>query len=511
MNKRPNIIFIQNDHQAFYQWQEWKETVKRPNFERLAAEGAEFTSAYCTTPLCGPTRRSLLTGQYPHAHKQYFNYSDPPFEQEVYLDTLAEAGYENYYYGKWHAGPGNALDHHCEGFCHTSYGNPYVRPEYQEYLKRKGLPPAEFEVRHCFHVREFGYGDPDSKYYYDLKAGNHHYRSKDPDYCGEHAAGITVTPKETTESFFPTRRSSDLRLEQLAAREDKSRPFALRVDFWGPHQPYFPTQEYLDMYKDMKLSEYPSWNSGLEGKPAAYFRERNPPMGTDDYHIIIPNPMPWSYYNELLQYCAAQITMLDEAAGLILDKVRELGLDENTLIIYTTDHGDGLACQGGHFDKGSYMAQEVLRIPMAASWKGHIAPGQKREELVSSLSIPVTILDAAGLTFTKNKVHARSLLPLVTGNAGEPVDWPDTVVAETYGHGYGEEITSRVIVWKQYKYVASVGENNRDELYNLEQDKYELVNHIDDSEYADILAEMRRRLREWQVETDDPVGFEWAE
>lgn len=234
-------------------------------------------------------------------------------------------------------------------------------------------------------------------------------------------------------------------------------------------------------------------------------------MGTDDYHIIIPNPMPWSYYNELLQYCAAQITMLDEAAGLILDKVRELGLDENTLIIYTTDHGDGLACQGGHFDKGSYMAQEVLRIPMAASWKGHIAPGQKREELVSSLSIPVTILDAAGLTFTKNKVHARSLLPLVTGNAGEPVDWPDTVVAETYGHGYGEEITSRVIVWKQYKYVASVGENNRDELYNLEQDKYELVNHIDDSEYADILAEMRRRLREWQVETDDPVGFEWAE
>ena len=61
MNKRPNIIFIQNDHQAFYQWQEWKEKVKRPNFERLAAEGAEFTSAYCTTPLCGPTRRSLLT------------------------------------------------------------------------------------------------------------------------------------------------------------------------------------------------------------------------------------------------------------------------------------------------------------------------------------------------------------------------------------------------------------------------------------------------------------------
>ena len=158
MKKRPNLIFIHNDHQAFYQWQDYDIKPARPNFDRLAEEGVRFDNAYCAAPLCGPTRRTLLTGLYPHTHKQYHNYTDPPYDHEVYLDTLAENGYDNYYYGKWHAGPGNALDHQCKGFCHTDYGNPYVRPEYEEYCKRKGLPHAEFRVDITFPVNTFGYG-----------------------------------------------------------------------------------------------------------------------------------------------------------------------------------------------------------------------------------------------------------------------------------------------------------------------------------------------------------------
>lgn len=142
------------------------------------------------------------------------------------------------------------------------------------------------------------------------------------------------------------------------------------------------------------------------------------------------------------------------------------------------------------------MTQEVPRVPMAISWKDHTTPGQKRKELVSSLSIPVTILDAAGLAFTKNKAHAGNLLPLVTRDAGEPVGWPDTMMAKTHGHGCGGEVTNHVIIWKQHKYVTFVGEGDRDELYNLKQDKYELVSYIDDSGHADTLAEMCRRLRE---------------
>ena len=79
MSQKPNIIFIQNDHQAYYHW-EWENgpVPMRPNFMKLAAEGACFTHSYCATPLCGPTRRTMLTGLFAHTHKQYHNYTDPP-------------------------------------------------------------------------------------------------------------------------------------------------------------------------------------------------------------------------------------------------------------------------------------------------------------------------------------------------------------------------------------------------------------------------------------------------
>ena len=100
MNKRPNLVFIHTDHQAFYQWQDYAVKPARPNFDRVARQGIEFNNAYCATPLCAPTRRSLLTGVYPHTHKNFFNFPQIPFEHKTYLELLSEAGYENYYFGK---------------------------------------------------------------------------------------------------------------------------------------------------------------------------------------------------------------------------------------------------------------------------------------------------------------------------------------------------------------------------------------------------------------------------
>lgn len=99
------------------------------------------------------------------------------------------------------------------------------------------------------------------------------------------------------------------------------------MDFWGPHQPYFPTQEYYDLYKDMSYPPYASFNSVLEGKPEVYFTEKNVPIGKDN-RIVIPNALAWEDYEEMLKCCAAQITMIDEAIGRILNKVKELGMEE---------------------------------------------------------------------------------------------------------------------------------------------------------------------------------------
>ena len=491
MDKRPNIIFLQNDHQAHYRW-DWNDEAKakRPNFERVKAKGAVFNNTYCSTPLCGPTRRSILTGLYSHTHGQYHNYTDPPYEHEVYLNALAEAGYENYYFGKWHAGPGNAKDHNCKGFSETGYGNPYITEEYKEYLKKNNLPEAVHHIKKKFTLDDF----EENGMFEKLQEGKD-YQCK-TFWCGEHAIGVTTTPKETHESFFLADLACD-KLEELA-KKDKDEPFALRVDFWGPHQPHFPTQEYLDMYKDMQIPEYGSFNSKLKDKPKFYHTERSYPLGNND-KIKIPSPLDWKEWQDIIKHCFAHISMVDAAGGKIIDKLEELGMDDNTLLIWTTDHGDALTSHGGHFDKGSYLSEEVVRIPLAMSWPNKIPAGQEREEYISTVDLPVTILDAAGTQFSKNKVHGESILPLLIM---ENSTWRKDIISETHGHGYGQELIGRMIVYNNYKYIYNKG--YIDELYNLEKDPYELNNLIKDKKYEKLIIDMRNRLEKWQEATDDP-------
>lgn len=491
MSKQPNIIFIQNDHQAHYRWG-WDGGTKpmRPHFEKLAEEGAVFNNAYCATPLCGPTRRTMLTGLFPHTHGQIHNYTDPEYTHDVYLNKLHEAGYENYYYGKWHAGPGSALDHNCEGFSYTDYSNPYTKPEYKAYLERHNLPQAQHHIKRIFDIPEFAtQGD-----FLKMKEGDL-YECESP-WCGEHAMGVTVTPKETHESFFLATMACE-KLEELAKKED-GKPFSLRVDFWGPHQPYFPTQEFVDMYENFEVSEYGSLHSGLVGKPEFYHRERSAPFGKDN-KIIIPSPVVWDEWKDIIKHCFAHITMIDAAGGMIINKLKELGLDENTIIIWTTDHGDALASHGGHFDKGSYLSEEVVRIPFAMSWPGVVPAGQVREEYISTVDFPVTILDAAGTQFG-NEVHGQSILPLVKGETNK---WREDILSETHGHGYGEEVVSRMIMHNGIKYIATAGYPH--ELYNLNEDPFELNNLMNDESSQALLADMRVRLERWQVETKDPA------
>lgn len=503
MNSRPNLVFIQNDHQALHQWQDYAVKPARPTFERLARQGAEFENTYCTTPLCAPTRYSLLTGLYPHTHKNYFNTSEVRFDRETYLDILADAGYENWYFGKWHAGPGTAGEHNCMGISYPGYNSPYTHQDYADYLAQNGLPDPTVHIRHVLGWPEWGYGKPNGLNP-ALYEGNEAFPLRQSSYCGQHAVGILNTPKETHEAFYLANRACEA-VRVLAARPEGAAPFSLRVDFWGPHQPYFPTQEYLDMYKTVDYPPYPSWNSDLSGKPLCYHRERNLPMGKDG-QLIMPNAVPWAYYNELMRYCAAQITLLDHAAGVVLDALETYGLMENTLVIYTADHGDALACHGGHFDKASYMPQELLHIPMAMRWDGVIPPGQKVTAPVCSVSVPTTLLDAADLSFPY-RAHGQSLLAL----AREPkADWPDYVVSETHGHGFGEEVASRAIIRGRWKYVAYFDTENIDELYDLEQDKYELSNLAEDPLFADIKDSLQRQLLAWQAETGDELVFTWA-
>lgn len=402
LSDSPNILLLLNDHQAYYRhgWDDGPRP-QRPHFDRLAAEGVDFSRAYTACPLCMPVRRTVLTGVFPHNHRVLHNSEGQiPAPYEYYFSRLAKRGYRNHYYGKWHAGPpGSARDHGCEGFSYPSFGNPYATLEYRQYLKQRGLPMAEHRIE-----RRFG------PWRDKVQSGDRHHGADGwPD-----ATGLTLTPKETHEAFF----LAHLVCDQLRENAESGQPFAMRVDFWGPHHPHFPTMEFADLYRPEDIPVYGNFHDDLSGKPDIYHTAHWAPLGRDG-RLIQPSPLSWSAWQRVLARAYANVTMIDAAGGLILDALDELGLSENTLVIWSADHGDGLACHGGHFDKGSYMAEEVLRVPMAVRWPGRIQPGRVCNRLVSLLDLAPTFLELAGANFN-HRTDGTSLVPLCT-ESGD--DW----------------------------------------------------------------------------------------
>ena len=482
MPRKPNIVFIFNDHQAYYRhgWDSGPK-IMRPHFERLVSEGISFNRSYTASPLCCPARRTILTGLFPHNHGEIQNGVNHPFDRETYYAKLAEEGYKNFYYGKWHAGPGTAHDHYCEGFSYPSYNNPYTKPEYKEYLRKKSLPEPEIIIERCFWKR-------------DIKKGDRYIQDKD--WCNEHMSGIMQTPAETHEAFFLANLVCD-KLKEFAS-SNSNQPFSLRVDFWGPHQPYFPTKEFASLYNPADIPMYGNFLDNLSNKPEIYKRECNVPMSNGDWEtgrIIFPNPLPWHEWQKTLALCYAQITMVDAAGGMILDALDKYGLVDNTIVIWTTDHGDGIACHGGHFDKRAYMPEEMVRVPLAIRYPNVIKSGQVSDALVSNIDIAPTILEAAGSQFSDN-IDGTSLFPLFRDTNAK---WRDDLMCETHGHG--QKHIGRLVVAGKYKYVAN--QNDMNELYNLENDRYELTNLIDSKKHRAVIEEMKQRLIKWQSKTND--------
>ncbi|TFF85494.1 MAG: DUF4976 domain-containing protein [Promethearchaeota archaeon] len=489
MSKKPNIIYLLNDHQAYYGHGTMAggPKIERPNFQRLTKDGIRFSNAYTACPLCGPARRTMLTGLYPHNHKELLNDVNYPFENEPYLEILTKNGYRNYYYGKWHAGPGTALDHSCEGFSMANYGNPYLTKEYREYLDKYDLPMFEVRIEHSFLNPDW----PKAKAL-GIQEGELH--TPLDDILSEHASGIMTSPKETHEAIFLANLAIE-KLEEISEKNDK-KPFHLRVDFWGPHQPYFVPAEFMDMYDPKKIPEYPNFKDDLEDKPKIYIYDVNYPISKNG-RLIYPNPLPWSVWSEVLAAHYAQISLVDYAGGLILNKVKELGMEDNTIIIWTTDHGDAVASHGGHFDKDCYMPQEMIRIPMAIKLPEEIPKGGVDDSFVSNLDIGPTILDAAGTSFGY-ETDGNSLLPLCRG---EITNFRSDFMVETHGHFHIH--LGRAIIERRYKYIWN--DRYLDELYDLKHDPYELNNLINNSDYEIILKKLKNRLKYWREKTNDKM------
>jgi len=476
---RPNIVWLLTDHHAFAHHLSLPGPKPEiPTHDRIAADGVRFDRAYAVCPLCTPARASMLTGVYPHKHGMALNNGDCGARREFDRDArlfshyLRQAGYRCGYFGKWHCGVRRGpMDYGFEGWSMPGYGLPYKTDRYAAYLAELGLPQMEVDV-------DWHENTPS-------RQGRHVLRDDPHEGFHMNAAGIMTTPVETHEAYFVTHMAN----QWLAERARDGQPFCLRVDVWGPHQPHFVGEPFAGSIDPASIPEYPNYAHGLADRPQMHrdFRDRW-------------TRRTWEQWAFVLARCFEHVRQVDAALGRVVDALEELHLADDTLLVYTADHGDILGAHGGTFDKGALMVEETERIPLAVRWPGRIAPGQRSDALLTHMDIVPTVLEAAGAEIPP-ETDGRSLLPLAQDPAA---DWRDDLMCQHHGH-LGELRFQRMLRWGDCKYVAHLRDS--DELYDLKADPYELTNRIDDPAMADVLAEMRRRLARRMIEHDDNAPF----
>lgn len=470
VSERPNILLIFTDQHRLSGVGCYGETVCRtPNIDRLAAQGVRFETAYTTCPVCSPARGTVMTGLFPHAHGICSNahnlgsavheLADRP---ELLSRRLQAAGYQCGYSGKWHLGsnstrafggpnePSLPKDVGFEGQNFPGHGGGgFNYPEYRAYLEENGF------VHEVYQVRE----DRERVWPYGVLRGE----------------------VESTVPYFLTENSMGL-IDRFA---EEGAPFFMWHNFWGPHGPFYVPREFYDMYADVEIPEWPNhrWEGSKENAP--YQVKRHP--RTDE--------LEWADWAEAVRHYYAFATLIDRQIGRLLGHLEETGLAENTVVIFTADHGQTLGSHGGLTDKGWHHFEEIQRVPMIARVPG-CEEGVVRQEWVSLADLYPTILELAGGECGEG--HGRSFAPLLRG---EEVAWREAVFVEFHGVN---NLATTMISARQGDIKYGWNCSNRDELYDLATDPHETVNLVDDPEYARALATMRQLLADWMRDTGHP-------
>lgn len=454
---KPNILLIMAD-QLRYDCIGYSAMapVATPNIDELAAEGLWFSSAYTHIPVCGPARQSLVCGQRPETFGGLWNHSIclkvGSLEPECYswARALQEAGYRTGYVGKWDVHP------RCDP---TLYG-------YDEYMDSDKAYKAWVTQR-----------------YPDLAYTNRYFGETDP------------LPPEHTRSHRTAEAAGGM-LRKLAS---EAGPWHLRVNFQEPHLPCRPAAAFAERYSPDDVPAWGSFADTFEGKP--YIQQQQ----LLNWNV---QSYTWREWAPIVARYYAIISQLDDAIGTLLRQLDATGQKDDTLVIFTSDHGD--LC-GGHrmMDKHYVMYDDVVKVPLAVRWPGVVPAGGRSDLFVYNLlDLPPTLLQtgqAAVPDPEQYRLHGESLMPLLLGD--EPPHWREEVVATYNGQQFGL-YTQRMIRTKDWKYVWNP--TDVDELYDMKSDPHELHNVVRHPQHRDTLQELRCKLYDTlRRDGDGMVKSEW--
>ncbi len=424
---------------------------KTPNLDRLAREGVQFEQAYTCSPVCSPSRVSLLTGLYPHNHGVMMNTHIAPAWSRglspkipTFSRILKDRGYNLEYVGKWHV-------------------HEDLKPQifgFDRYI----VPNAIYKTR-----------------------------SKDAIYIKfprrrQIVASTLSVPKEQSHPW----RYTEQGIQFLKERAAEEHPFFLRIDTPAPHFPNNVPEPFASLYEPSDIPPWKNYEESFAGKPTSHLRKHQ------EWHLQDKN---WDWWSRVLAKYFGQVTLLDTCIGNLIQAVRDAGIENNTVIIFSTDHGDSIGSHK-HFEKGGTMYDEVLRIPLLI--KNPYSPALKVQNFVRLLDLMPTILELGRAELPHN-LDGMSLLPFLEGK--KPQKWPDSVYSQHHGEVWGYQ-SQRMVRTKEWKYVYNA--HDIDELYNLRNDPYELENIMTNETYQNVLEEMKARMIGWNDATKDMFQWPWV-
>lgn len=461
---RPNILLIMTDQQRF-------DTIRAlgfshvdtPNLDRLVNEGTSFNQCYVTAPSCAPSRASLFTGLYPHTCGVLKNANR---WEHSWVEQLNESGYHCANIGKMHSCPFETPMGFHERFVVENKDRYLEGRDFQDQWDRaltaKGLRKQQRES----------------------------YRKRS-DYKESLGAFLWEMGEDTHSDNFVGNAAS-----RWIENYNQPKPFFLQIGFPGPHPPYDPTPRFADQYKDRDIPLDPVPESDLAGQPPAFHELRRHNCEID--HDSVVHQMEPSEAARLRQrrYYMANVSMIDEQVGEIIAKLEASGQIDNTLVIFTSDHGDCLT-DHGHSQKWT-MYEQSVHVPLVVWAPGRVAAGRKVDGLCQLMDIAPTVLEAAGVAVPEY-FAARTLTPAL----GEQNEWTSRPFVAA------EQIEDLILTGTKFETMIYDGrwklvhfvDSDTGQLFDLDLDPGEYTNRWDDPAAE---AEKRRLLEtmlRWRIET----------
>ncbi len=493
--KKPNLLFIYTDEQRYNTMRAYGNTViDMPNLNRFSETATVCDRAYVTQPVCTPSRASLLTGLTPHTCDMPHNNLMLPEQVQCLPEMLNDPDYVCAHHGKWHLGD--------EIYPQHGFGQWRATEDSYHAFYRRDRDQADRSPFHEFLIAN-GRKPENPPENLPPEIGYRFFRNQ-----------IGRLPEELSRPKFLSEGASRF------IKENQDDPFVLYVNFLEPHMPFFSPRD--DQYSPDHITLPDNFGDNLDENAPRRLRRTAEKFKNSGYGIDRPLATEEQWRRLIARYWG-MCSLVDTHAGKILDTLTECGLDDNTVVVFTSDHGDMM---GSHnlLGKG-YMFEESTRIPLLVR-----LPGQKKQNRisgpVSQLDLVPTLLESMGKEPPSHLEGKSRLSWFENGHGGSTGD----IFIEWHGKGVGRQPepyipgikegnsqpkkpidpvdaeSIRTVVtedlWKLN--LSSIGDH---ELYDLNSDPGECRNIISDTGHRERVTDMIAGINSWQKNTGDTADW----